>query len=185
MATDPLYSLPLPDLERRCRDDIAFTMERLAVSPALRPDFDLSAFRQGKLKALETFLADRRRHPQAYRAAALPCLPFEAESFDLTISGHLLFCYSPIADGGLSDQPDFDLPWHRRALAELLRVTRREVRIYPAHTIERNPRVHPWVEPLLASLPPDWQGQLEPTTYDEGFTGETPMLLLRRRTGSR
>jgi SAM-dependent methyltransferase len=181
VAADPLYDLSLAELEQRCRDDVAFTMERLARSASLRPDFDLPLFAQGKLEALEAFLADRREHPEAYRAAALPSLPFEAGSFDLVLCGHLLFCYAPIADGGLSEQPDFDLHWHRRALAELLRVSRREVRLYPAHTIERRPKVHPWVEPLLATLPPDWQGQLEDTTYDEGFEGATPMLRLRRQ----
>ncbi len=183
VAADPLYDLSLAELEQRCRDDVAFTMERLARSASLRPEFDLSRFEQGKLEALETFLADRRDHPEAYRAAALPGLPFETASFDLVLCGHLLFCYAPIADGGLSEQPDFDLEWHRRALAELLRVSRREVRIYPAHTIERRPKVHPWVEPLLATLPPGWQGQLEDTAYDEGFEGETPMLRLRRQVG--
>ncbi len=184
VAADPLYNLSLPELEHRCRDDVAFTMERLALSPTLRPDFELSRFRQGKLEALEAFLADRRDHPEAYRATALPSLPFEAASFDLVLCGHLLFCYAPIADGGLSEQPDFDLDWHRRALAELLRVSRREVRIYPAHTIERHPRAHPWVAPLLASLPPEWHGQLEPTVYDEGFEGETPMLRLWRHSAA-
>ncbi len=180
VAADPLYDLSLPELEQRCRDDVAFTMERLARSHSLRPEFDLSQFEQGKLEALEAFLADRRDHPEAYRAAALPSLPFEAASFDLVLCGHLLFCYAPIADGGLSEQPDFNLEWHRGALAELLRVSRREVRLYPAHTIERRPKVHPWVEPLLATLPPGWHGQLEDTAYDEGFEGETPMLRLRR-----
>ncbi len=182
VAADPLYALPQEELERRCRDDITFTLERLAQSPIVRPGFDLELFRTGKLEALETFLADRRDHGEAYTAAALPCLPFAAASFDLVLSGHLLFSYAPIADGGLSEQPDFDLPWHRRALAELLRLSRREVRIYPAHTMELEPRVHPWVEPLLAALPPGWEGRLEPTPYDQGFAGETPMLLLRRST---
>ncbi|KEF42289.1 MAG: hypothetical protein ER33_06300 [Cyanobium sp. CACIAM 14] len=182
MAVDPLYALSLADLERRCRDDVALTLERLAVSPAVRPGFDLSVFRTGKLEALETFLADLRDHPEAYRAAALPCLPFAEGSFDLVLSGHLLFSYAPIAAGGLSKQPDFDLPWHRRALVELLRVSRREVRIYPAHTIERRPRVHPWVAPLLAGLPSGWEAHLELTSYDQGFSGETPMLRLRRCT---
>jgi SAM-dependent methyltransferase len=182
VAADPLYDLSLPELERRCRDDIAFTMERLALTTTLREDFDLARFRSSKLAAMEAFLADRRDHPEGYKAAALPSLPFETASFDLVLCGHLLFCYSPIADGGLSAQDDFDLPWHRLALAELLRVSRGEVRVYPAHTIEREPRVHPWVEPLLASLPPGWHGELEATAYDEGFAGETPMLRLRRQS---
>ena len=182
VAADPLYALPQEELERRCRDDISFTLERLEGSTMVRPAFDLAQFRTGKQEALETFLADRRLHPDAYSPAALPSLPFAAASFDLVLSGHLLFCYAPIADGGLSDHQDFDLPWHRRALAELLRLSRREVRIYPAHTMELEPRVHPWVAPLLAALPPGWEGRLEPTSYDEGFAGETPMLLLRRST---
>jgi hypothetical protein len=67
-----------------------------------------------------------------------------------------------------------------RALAELLWVGRRELRIYPAHTISRPARVHPYVEPLLMELPPGWQGRLEPTSYDQGSDGKTPMLRLWR-----
>lgn len=46
MAADPLDDLPVAELEQRCRDDVAFTMERLARSASLPLDFDLSRFRQ-------------------------------------------------------------------------------------------------------------------------------------------
>jgi hypothetical protein len=184
LAVDPLYALEPEALERRCRDDIAFTMERLHQSPTVRPGFNLEPYQQEKLVALEDFLADRQAHPASYRAGALPELPLPDRSFDLVLSGHLLFSYSPLADGGLNELNDFDLAWHRRALAELLRVCRRELRIYPAHTITLPTRVHPYVEPLIAELPAGWQASLEPTSYDQGAAGDTPMLRIRRNASS-
>jgi hypothetical protein len=55
VAVDPLHDLPPEQLELRCREDVQFTMERLALSDALRPDFDLGPYRQEKLQALELF----------------------------------------------------------------------------------------------------------------------------------
>lgn len=141
LAIDPLYALDPEALERRCRDDIAFTMERLRRSPTVRPDFDLAPYHRDKLEALEAFLVDRQAHPASYSAGALPELPLTDHCFDLVLSGHLLFAYAPLADGGLNEHDDLDLAWHRRALAELLRVCRRELRIYPAHTITLPTRV--------------------------------------------
>ena len=180
LAVDPLYALEPEALERRCREDIAYTMARLSQSPTVRPDFNLEPYQREKLEALEAFLADRQAHPEAYIPGALPELPLADSSFDLVLSGHLLFVYAPLADGGLHEVDCFDLPWHRRALAELLRVCRRELRIFPAYTITMPARVHPYVSPLIADLPMGWQASLEPTSYDQGAAGETPMLRIRR-----
>ncbi|MFM7675390.1 MAG: methyltransferase domain-containing protein, partial [Synechococcus sp.] len=125
---------------------------------------------------------DRRRHPQQYRNASLPELPFNDQSFDLVLSGHLLFAYAPLRHGGLSSGEHFDLPWHRRALAELCRVSRRGVRLYPAHTIERVARRHPYAEALLAELPPGWRGGFVSSRYDQGHDGSTDALQLERIT---
>ncbi len=129
VAVDPLYALPPQELERRARSDLDRALAQLRVSPTLRPDFDLEACRQEHLEALDAFLEDRRRHPGQYLCAALPELPFADGSFDLVLSGHLLFAYAPLRDGGLSSSSDFDLAWHRRALAELCRVSRQAVRL--------------------------------------------------------
>jgi SAM-dependent methyltransferase len=180
VAVDPLYALPAEEQEERCRQDLRFTMERIAQSDALRDDFDQEAYGRSKLEALGEFLADRLAHPEAYVAASLPNLPFKAESFDLVLCGHLLFSYSPLADGGLYEDDRFALAWHQAALKELLRVSRHQVRIYPAHTASRPTKVHPYVEPLLAQLPAPWAGQLNTTAYDQGFEGPTPLLLLER-----
>jgi hypothetical protein len=180
VAVDPLYGLPSEELERQALADIDHHAQRARGADHLRPDFDLEAYHQGKREALATFLADRRAHPTAYVEASLPELPFEDGAFDLVLSGHLLFGYSPLRDGGLFEESPFDLAWHRLALKELVRVSRHEVRLYPAHTVSRPARLHPYVEPLLRELPATWSAQLLHPSYDQGFEGETPGLRLLR-----
>lgn len=179
-AVDPLYALPPSALAQRALADLEHTMAVQASSGDLRPDFDLEACRREHLVALEAFLADRREHPDRYRAAALPELPFADAQFDLVLSGHLLFSYAPLADGGLMAGAGLDLAWHRRALAELCRVSRRQVRLYPAHTIALNARRHPYAEALLAELPPGWRGRFVASPYDQGHQGSTEALHLER-----
>jgi ubiquinone/menaquinone biosynthesis C-methylase UbiE len=58
---------------------------------------------------------------ERYVNASLPNLPFDDESFDITLSGHFLFTYSD----------RFDYGFHLKSLLELVRVSRSEVRIYP------------------------------------------------------
>jgi hypothetical protein len=180
MAVDPLYALEPDALERRALVDLDHTMAIQAASSTLRPDFDLEACRQEHLDTLREFLADRLAHPDRYRAAALPDLPYAARSFDLVLCGHLLFSYAPLADGGLMGGEGLDLAWHRRALAELCRVSRREVRLYPAHTIALDACRHPYAEALLAELPSGWRGRFVSSRYDQGHQGCTDGLQLER-----
>lgn len=179
-AVDPLYGLDGDALEQRALADLEAAMATLASSSAIRPDFDLAACRQEHLEALEAFLADRRAHPDRYLAASLPELPFPDRSFDLVLCGHLLFSYAPCSAGGLMREPGLDLAWHRRALAELQRLSGRAVRLYPAHTMERQARRHPYAEALLAELPAGWQGHFAATAYDQGHEGLTEVLELER-----
>lgn len=71
----------------------------------------------------------------------------------------------------------------QRALGELQRVSRRSLRIDPAHTIERQARRHPYALRLLAELPAGWQGRFTSTTYDQGHDGFTDGLELERVAG--
>jgi SAM-dependent methyltransferase len=183
-AVDPCYGAPAEELERQALADINLTLIQFAANADLDPGFDLEACRQSKIQALETFLADYRLHPERYLRAALPELPFADSSFDLVLSGHLLFSYAPIEAGGLMPQGGFDLAWHRRALAELLRVSRREVRLYPAHTLQGRSLRHPYAEALLAAVSEPWQGSFFPSSYDQGHRGCTDGLRFQRRSST-
>lgn len=71
-------------------------------------------------RALETFVADYRDHPQRYLAAALPGLPLASASFELALCSHLLFTWAE----------NLDELWHLAAVIELARVAE-EVRVFP------------------------------------------------------
>ena len=70
--------------------------------------------------ALDACLADRRRCPDHYVAAALPRLPFADGSFHLALCSHLLFTWADV----------FDAAWHEAAIREMARVAD-EVRVFP------------------------------------------------------
>jgi SAM-dependent methyltransferase len=124
VAADPAYALGQHDLAHRVR---AALHDGDQIIGAHAEYFDWSWYgdpvhrTELRTAAARHFLADFREHPGRYVAAALPNLPFTTGSFDLVLCSHLLFTWSDLLDAG----------WHSRALAELIRVARREVRIYP------------------------------------------------------
>ena len=124
VAADPAYALGRHELAGRVR---AALRDGSRIITAHAGRFDWSWYgspdhRAGlRTMAGRRFLQDLRERPGRYVAGALPHLPFADASFDLVVCSHLLFTWS--------DQLDED--WHRRALAELLRVARREVRVFP------------------------------------------------------
>ncbi|SBO42068.1 class I SAM-dependent methyltransferase [Cyanobium sp. NIES-981] len=180
-AVDPSYGLSAHDLEARTLEDIARVAAQQPGDPTFRDDFDREGYFRAKQEAFRQFQADRQEHPQNYLAAALPRLPFADQSFDLVLSGSLLFAYAPVGDGGLLQGAGLDLDWHAAALQELLRVCRRELRVYPAHTLQGGAaRIHPYVAPLLEQLPPGWNHGQFPTRYDQGIQGEVVGLRLWR-----
>ena len=178
IACDQLYALSNAELHQRTINDLEVSIAKSATSTMLRPGFDLDQVRRNHLEGLEVFLADREIHPERYIACSLPQLPFASDSFDLVLSGHLLFSYAPVGDGGLMTGAGLDLDWHRTALAELCRVSRAEVRLYPAHTQTFPAKPHPYAEALLSELTPPWRGRFVPRPYDQGFSGCTDGLEL-------
>jgi hypothetical protein len=74
-----------------------------------------------RAEAAARFMDDITRRPHAYLAARLPHLPIRDRAAQLVLCSHLLFTWSET----------FDLDWHRRALAELLRIASGEVRVFP------------------------------------------------------
>jgi ubiquinone/menaquinone biosynthesis C-methylase UbiE len=76
--------------------------------------------------ACRGFLADLAAHPARYDVGQLPALPFADGAFDLALVSYLLFAY----------ERQFDYDFHRRAVLELMRVTRGEARLYPVVSFE-------------------------------------------------
>jgi ubiquinone/menaquinone biosynthesis C-methylase UbiE len=139
-AVDPIYSRSreqiaaecIPDLERVCGEIGHLDTYRWTPNGYV----DVPTMRQFRERAYQTFLEDYSAAPRdRYIAAALPHLPFAAGRFDLVLVSYFLFVY----------EDQFDLPFHRAAIRELLRVGR-EIRIYPLVTLEAQPSK--WLEDL-------------------------------------
>ena len=74
-------------------------------------------------KGMEIFIEDYRKGSAdgRYRFGLLPRVDFEDQGFDFVFCAHFLFIYSG----------QFDFEFHRKAIAELYRLAREEVRIHP------------------------------------------------------
>jgi len=109
-------------------------------------------------RAMEVFLDDYSagRTAGRYVPGQLPYLPFPDKSFDLVLSANFLFLYSDTESGGMLEHSPFDLAFHKKALADLLRVAREEVRIYPlrgpAASVGQSHEAHAFLQPLMQDL---------------------------------
>jgi hypothetical protein len=90
-----------------------------------------------RAQAATRFLADITARPGHYVAGDAHHLPFADNSFDLALCSHLLFTWSDV----------FDADWHERAIAELVRVSRGEVRIFPT-VVQRTGAAVPFLPAL-------------------------------------
>ncbi len=131
--------------------------------------------RRGRMRAVaaERFLSDITDRPSAYLAGALPQLPLAAGSADLVLCSHLLFTWSD----------RLNVEWHRAALADLVRVTRREVRIFPL-VVQATGAPVPFLHQLIDEL----RGQGHAATVRdvpyEFQRGAHMMLVIRRGNDS-
>ncbi len=94
-----------------------------------------------RAQAVARFIDDITSRPHAYLAARLPWLPIRDRAAQLVLSSHLLFTWSD----------ELGVDWHRAALAEMLRVTRREVRVFPL-VVQRTAEPVPFLGQLVDEL---------------------------------
>ncbi len=71
--------------------------------------------------ALEDCTSDMLRRPERYHFVTLPTLPYKDNEFDLILSAHFLFMYA--------DRLSYEE--HVQTVNELIRVAKKEVRIFP------------------------------------------------------
>ncbi len=179
-GVDPLYAEGIEDIVATGRKDVEHFLQRSRGQDEA-VHLDMQAFAQKKLDALEQFTRDFETGHKAghHVAGALPDLPFEDDCFDLTISGHFLFVSAPPEAGGMIRENPFDFAFHRAAVHELLRVSRREVRLYPVTCIGSTAVLHPWAVQLMGELSAtDHEIALLENSYDQGdFAGHFTLRI--------
>lgn len=128
---------------------------------------------RSRTASAQRFAVDVRRRPHRYVAGALPQLPFDDCSFDLTLSSHLLFSYAE----------DLDYAFHLAAIRELMRVTRHEVRIFPLTALGSS-QPYPRLNELISELRSHGiAGNIVESSY-EFQAGGNRMLVCMRSHGS-
>ncbi len=194
VGCDPLYQLGSAEIRSRGEADIADCMAKMVTGNTGHAGADPAQFARDKKVALDALLADFARFgsgaPEAdgrYLCAALPTLPFADQTFDMTLCAHFLMSYAPIADGGIMESNDFDLAFHLRAVGELARVTRAEIRLYPSYALDlARPSRHPYATPMIAHLNSlGFATRYQRTTYDEGCLEFNDVLIASRTTQTR
>jgi hypothetical protein len=124
IAFDPIYELSPEKIRACCEPDLDFVIREVAKVAAYKWDFyktpeKLRSFRE---RAYRLFLKDfAEQKAERYVSGKLPRTPFRDGQFDLTLVSYFLFVY----------EEQFDYEFHKQSIAEILRITSGEARIYP------------------------------------------------------
>lgn len=131
VACDPMYDATPEELRGVVDLDSETVLKKQQATPNIfHAELEPTSRRR---EDMEAFLNDfaTGKPLGRYVAASLPNLPFTDNTFDFTLQANLLFLYSDIASGGMMERSPFDYEFHSKAIKELLRIARTEVRIYP------------------------------------------------------
>ncbi|HET7312645.1 MAG TPA: hypothetical protein VFJ17_15110 [Mycobacteriales bacterium] len=172
-AVDPAYALSREALAEAVRDDLRRGTEIAEQNPD-RFTWEWYGSREARDRirrgAAARFLASRALAPGWLVAAELPRLPFRDRTFDLGLCSHLLFTWA--------DQLGVD--WHLAALLELVRVTSREVRVFPTVMQGRGDVVPFWTELMTALDRAGLVAEERPVPYRFQVTGDRMLVVSRR-----
>jgi hypothetical protein len=130
-AFDRIYSASPADIRVRCEHDLEEVTRDIGQKPVYKWDFYKSplGMREYRARAYQSFLKDFATHGEHYVAGELPRTPFADHQFDLALVSYLIFVYE--------DQLNYQ--FHKQTLQELMRIARREIRVYPIVTFEAQP----------------------------------------------
>lgn len=183
VGIDPQFACSPEELRFLGLDSLARCEQMIRDRPEALTFRDVDAFLRAKHDALERFLADYEAHrgDGRYVAASLPRLPFADRSFDRVCAANFLFSYAPIEAGGLYEGHEFDLPFHLRAIEEIARIARHEIRLVPMGSFDPPPRPHAYRDPAIARLRElGFTVELVPTRFDSGLAAFNDVLVARR-----
>ncbi|MCL7748670.1 SAM-dependent methyltransferase [Halalkalibacter alkaliphilus] len=142
-ACDIAYDHASEDLKSKGIRDIEYAIKHMEQAKGNYVwDYfnDVNALRNHRLNALHDCSDDMKQNNERYIPVTLPFLPFHDDEFDVVLSAHFLFMYG--------DRLDYE--FHLETVNELLRVTKKEIRIFPLVNLEGKRYEH--LNPLKREL---------------------------------
>ena len=123
-ASDRIYGYPPEAIREKCAADLEMVMGKM---PGLLDQYrwtyfqDVEALKRQRERAYRAFIGDYTVRRERYVDTAYPASAFADGQFTVSLASHFLFLY----DEHLS----YD--FHRETVRELMRITARQVRIFP------------------------------------------------------
>lgn len=140
-ASDKIYTSDPSEIEKKCAEDLDVVMKQL---PGIADLYiwnyfkNLKALKNNREEAYRSFIEDFKKYGiKRYVPAEFPATNFLNEQFTISLASHFLFVYE--------DRLDFD--FHKKTILELLRITSKEIRIFPIVNLKG--KRSKFVEPLI------------------------------------
>ena len=173
----------MPILEKKGKDDLEYMVNRLSQVPEFyiwQMYSNIEDLRRSREASLKQFISDYKSKEQVnnhsnnykrYVKGILPNLPFGDKSFDLVLSSNFLFYYHNM----------FDYDFHHDSILEMLRVTSKEVRIFPVQ--KPDAKIPEYLDTLMESINEHMEKKvsfrIEKVKY-EFRNGVNKMLIINR-----
>lgn len=171
-AVDLIYDKSPEFLQRRCQKHLQALIDALE---KMKQEFvwtffrNLDELKKHRIKSCQDFYQDYKSGKgKRYLKGDLTNLPFEDNSFDLLLCAHLLFIY----DHRLSEE------FHHKAVEEMMRVTRKELRLYPL--VKHKGLKSTMVEKVTNSLSDNYESKLVKVDY-QFRPGGNQMLVISKK----
>jgi hypothetical protein len=170
-------------LEKKGNDDLEYMINRLSQVPEFyswQMYSNIEELRRSRAASLKAFISNYRvkeevknnsKNYKRYVKGILPNLPFGDRSFDLVLSSNFLFYYHNM----------FDFDFHHDSILEMLRVTSKEVRIFPVQ--KPDAKIPEYLDTLMESINEHMEKKvsfrIEKVKY-EFRNGVNKMLVINR-----
>ncbi|MGZ7070142.1 MAG: methyltransferase domain-containing protein [Methanobacterium sp.] len=156
-AIDLLYDENPSFLQNRCIEHLSALLEALSdIESYFVWDYfnDLDEIKETRIKACKDFCRHYKNNREKYIKGDLTDLPFKDDTFSLVLCSHLLFIY----DHRLS----YD--FHIKSINEMLRVSSREVRLYPL--VKHKAKKSEYVNKVMNDLSEKADLRIEKVNYE-------------------
>ncbi|MCG6553128.1 MAG: hypothetical protein L7F77_12450 [Candidatus Magnetominusculus sp. LBB02] len=141
-AADRIYSLSARDIEAKCAKDLDIVMAQMpTVAHLYKWEYfrDVESLKAARSRAYRLFIEDfQRQGGSRYVTCEFPITGFSDNQFTITLISHFLFLYD--------DRLDYE--FHRQTLTECLRISSKEIRIFPIVNLKGEQS--PYIEKIFA-----------------------------------
>lgn len=143
-ACDRIYEMPAEDIFEKAKSDVSDVMGKMPKIAELynwKRFCNVNELKSNRLTALGRFTEDYEKNRENYSFCEFPESGFDKEEFAVTLSSHFLFMYDEM----------LGYEFHRETVYELLRISSKEVRIFPLVNLkgQRSPFVSKIVKEMF------------------------------------